>query len=90
MGIYESNCNKCNKPFTWWSGDKSGLCPQCIDNMGGGYHEVERKYKNRNDNLLGCFYFIGLNEAETYEDAINLLIERGVPEDEIVRYDVGS
>lgn len=90
MGIYEANCRKCNILFTWWSGDKSGLCPQCINDMGGGYHEIERRYKNRSDNLVGCYYFIGFNEAETYEDAISILIERGVPEDEIIRCYDGS
>lgn len=87
MGIYESECRKCGTPFMWWSGDKSGLCSKCVDEMGGGYHEIEQKYKNPIGCNVGRFIFIGFNEAETYDDAIKLVIERGVPEDEIVRYE---
>lgn len=84
MGIYPSKCSKCDKPFLWFSGNKHQLCGDCIEEMGGGVHEIKRSFKNPEDNHVGCYYFIGYNEAETYEDAVKLLIERGVPEDEIV------
>jgi hypothetical protein len=84
MGVYEVGCSKCHKSFMWFSSNINSLCPDCIENMGGGVYTIERKYKVIDKNLVGCYYFIGYNEAKTYEDAIKLLIEKGVPEDEIV------
>ena len=85
MGIYESKCSKCDKPFSWFSGNKHQLCGSCINEMGGGVFEVKRRFKNPKNSHVGCYYFIGFNEADSYEDAIKLLIERGVPEDEIIK-----
>ena len=52
--------------------------------MGGGIYKIERKYKTIVNNLVGTYYFIGYNEAKNYDDAIKLLIERGVPKEEII------
>ena len=69
----------------WFSGNKHQLCGDCIEEMGGGVHEIRREFKEPEKNgPVGCYYFIGYNEAETREDAIKLLIEKGVPEDEII------
>ena len=88
MGLYKIYCTKCKKPFMWWSGTLCQICPECIDNeMGGGVHVIERKLKKPIGNTTGHIYSIGYNEAETYEDAVKLLIERGVPEDEIINYE---
>ena len=53
--------------------------------MGGGVFEIKRRFKDPEGPHVGCYYFIGYNEAETLEDAIKLLIERGVPEEEIIK-----
>ena len=88
MGIYEINCSVCDKVFSWFSGNKSQICKECVDEkFGGSYFEVERRFKNPEGCLVGCFYVIGINEADTWEEAYEILIKRGVPEDEIVKKD---
>jgi len=88
MGIYEIHCSVCDKVFMWFSGNKHQLCGECIDKMGGGVFEVYQRFKNPEPNYaVACYHFIGYNEADSYEDAIKLLIEKGVPEDEIVKND---
>jgi len=58
MGIYETNCPKCGKSFMWWSGNRCQYCSECIDKMGGSIFEIERKFKNPTDSVVGRFYFI--------------------------------
>lgn len=76
----------CNKPFMWFSGDNSQICSKCIDEkMGGGFFEVYQRFKNPEENgPVACYRFVGYNEAKTYEEAVQLLIKNGVPEDEII------
>ena len=87
MGVYEIHCSECDKVFMWHSGNKHQICLKCLDEkFGGGTFEVYQKFKNPEPNhAVACYHFVGYNKADSYEDAIKLLIEKGVPEDEIVK-----
>ena len=89
MGIYSINCSICDKPFLWFSGNKFQFCSKCVDKkFGGSYFEVYQRFKNPEKNgPVACYHAIGINEADSYDEAYEILIKRGVPEDEIVKKD---
>lgn len=84
MGSYPSKCSRCDKQFMWFSGNDYQICPDCV-HTAGGIHTIEQKLKKQESlrHPSGYLHFVDYNEADTPEAAIDYLVEKGLPRDEL-------